>query len=329
MKKLTFLTLSSLSLVAVVTSLIVPAMPVAALTLTNTGGQALEIGPPVMNLSGNPGQTIKAMISLRDISSGSLLVNGQVNDFIANGEDGTPKILLDSTTTSPYSFKSWVSPLSELTLKSKEIRNLPITISIPAHAAPGGYYGVIRFTATPPDLKNTGVSLSASLGSLVLLTVNGTAKENMSIEAFSVNHDGKTASLFESAPLQFVERLHNTGNIHERPTGLVTITDMFHHTLATLSVNQPPHDILPQSIRKFEQPLDSTVIGNKMLFGRYQATLSVTYGANKKVITSTMTFWVIPYTLIAIGIVILVGGFIGLRFLIQRYNRHIIRKAQK
>lgn len=330
MKKLTPYIISTISLAALVVGLLVTPPHVAAQSGANNGsGQALEIGPPVMNLSADPGQTIKTTISLRDISSGNLIVNGQVNDFVASGEDGTPKILLEDSDSNPYSFKRWVSALPELTLKPKEIKNLPVTIRVPANAAPGGYYGVVRFTATAPELKGTGVSLSASLGALILLTVNGDAKESLVIKEFSASKNGKVGSLFQSAPIEFIERLNNTGNIHERPSGVVTITDMFKNKVATLGVNQPPHDILPQSIRKFESSLDSTNIGNKILFGLYHADLSVTYGANKQVITSSMTFWVIPYTLIGIGIAVLVGGFITLRFLIRRYNRLIIGNAQK
>jgi hypothetical protein len=296
---------------------------------TNEGGQALEIAPPVINLTANPGQTIRTQISLRDVSTSKLLVRSQVNDFVAGGEDGTPRIILEDTEPNPYSLKPWIAPLSQLTLNPREIKNLPVTIKVPANAAPGGYYGVIRFTATPPELEGTGVSLSASLGSLILLRVNGEVKESLEIEEFSVNSAGRGGSIFESTPLQFVERIKNTGSIHEQPAGQVTITDMFGKKVAAVNINLPPRNILPQSIRKFEQPLDSTVIGNKMLFGKYTADLSVTYGADKQTVTSSLTFWVIPYKMIAAGIAILVAGFFILRFLVQRYNRNIIKKAQK
>jgi len=320
--------LSILCVFTVIVGIGFPTSPASA-QAGNTSGQALEIGPPVLNISANPGEAIHTKISLRDISSGSLVVQGQVNDFVANGEDGTPKILLEEGETSPYSFKNWVTPLPRLTLKSKELKNLPITINVPGNASPGGYYGVIRFTATPPELEGTGVSLSASLGALVLLKVNGDAKESLSIEEFSVTSKGKTSPIFESAPLEFIERLHNTGNIHQRPSGVVTITDMFGNTVATLGVNQPPRDILPQSIRKFTSSLDSTNIGNKVLFGLYKAELSVTYGSTNKIIKSNLSFWVIPYTLIGLGIAVLIIGFFALRFLMRRYNRHIIAKAKK
>lgn len=330
MKKQTRLTLTLLSLMAIVTSSYAPAALAATDTSPNSGesGQALEIAPPVLNLTADPGQTVRAQISLRDVSPTKLIVEGQVNDFVAAGEDGTPKILLEDTEESPYSLKPWVQPLPRLTLNPREIKDLPVTIKVPRDAAPGGYYAVIRFTATPPELEGTGVSLSASLGSLVLLRVNGDAKEGLSIEEFSVNYGGKTGTLFQSTPLQFMQRIRNTGNVHEQPAGSITIKDMFGKPVAAVNVNLPPRNILPGSIRKFEQPLDSSVIGNKMLFGRYTADLKMNYGENNQTATSSLTFWVIPYSLIGIGIAALVIGFFVLRFMIRRYNQSIINKAQ-
>ncbi len=328
MKKSTTLVVTGITLSALVVGLVASTRANAVTaSSTSSSGQALEIGPPVINLSADPGTTVKTTISLRDVSPTNLLVTGQINDFIAEGEDGTPKILLNGE-SSPYSFKSWVSPLASLTLTPKQLKTLTVTINVPKNASPGGYYDVIRFTGTPPNLNGTGVSLAASLGSLVLRTVNGQAEEHLSVAEFSASHNGATGTLFEAAPIVFTERLQNTGNIHEQPSGLVTVKDMFGNVVATLGVNQPPRDILPDSIRKFTSSLDSSNIGNKILFGLYHADLSVTYGANKQTITSSMTFWVIPYTLIGIIIAALVIGFILLRQAVKRYNRYIIKKVK-
>ena len=298
-------------------------------TPASAAGQALEINPPVINLSANPGETVRAQIRLRNISPDALVVRGQIDDFVASGEDGSPKLLLDEGEVSPYSLKGWVRNLAQLNLKSRELKSLTLTIDVPANAAPGGYYAVARFTGSAPELDSTGVALSASLGSLVLLTVKGDVKEDMKIESFSITKDGKEGSLFQAAPITFVERIKNNGSIHEQPRGQVIIKDMFGKTIAGVNVNLPPRNILPGSIRRFEQPLDKSVIGNMVLFGRYTAELKVMYGANNQVLTSTKTFWVIPYTLIAIGIIGLIGIFILLRNMIKRYNRHIIKQASK
>ncbi len=292
-------------------------------------GQALEIAPPLVYLTVNPGQTVNTHILIRDVSNGDLIVTGQVNDFVADGETGTPKVLLDNNTDNPYTLRGWVAPLPQLLLIPHQIKTLPVTLHIPANASPGGHYGVIRFTATPPSLQGSGVSLSASLGALVLLTVNGKITEKLSVQQFSVNHNGKTGTMFASGPLKFVEVLKNTGNIHSQPTGQVTVTDMFGKKLATLIVNQPPGNILPASSRKFSQSLDSTVLGKKKLFGRYTAKLNLTYGTNKKTLTSSLSFWIIPYRLIGTLIVVLIAGFFILRYALKRYNRYILAQGQK
>lgn len=333
MKRLASLIGIGVSLFACLVSVSAPAAVLAATNPQNTQGgtgQALEIAPPLITLSANPGQTIKTQIKLRDVSKSKLIVTNEINDFTAAGEDGTPKILLnDDGNDNPYSLKGWISPLPALTLKPKEIKDLAVTIKVPANASPGGYYGIIRFTGTPPDLEGTGVSLSASLGALVMLRVNGDVKESLEIEEFFASTDGKkSGSLFESTPIKFVERLKNTGNIHEKPAGQIVIKDMFGKTVAAVNINLPPRNILPASIRKFEQPLDKTVIGNKKLFGRYTAELKVTYGDDKQTVTEKITFWVIPYKLIGIIIAALIVGFFLFRWLLRRYNRRIIRKAQ-
>jgi len=208
-------------------------------------GQALEIAPPVLNLRANPGETVKATINLRDVSTSSLVVRNQINDFVAYGEDGTPKILLDDTEeTSPYSLKAWVQPLPQLTLKPKEVNKLPLTIRVPKSAAPGGYYAVIRFTASAPGLDGTGVSLSAILGTLVLLRVNGEAKEAMSVEEFSATKNGEKNWLFESQPIKFVTRVRNNGSVHEQPTGQIAVKDMFGNAVANVNVNLVQSNVL-------------------------------------------------------------------------------------
>jgi len=291
-------------------------------------GQALEIAPPVMTLNGNPGQKVVVQINLRDVASDSLNVTNQVNDFVAAGEDGTPKILLDNKEEDPYSMKSWFATIPSFLMIPRQIKTLPVTINVPANASPGGHYAVIRFTGKPPTLNGTGVSLSASLGALVLFTVNGKTTEKLSVDELSVSHNGKTGTLLEAAPLTFTEKFKNSGNIHEEPTGQVVIKDMFGKTVGAVNINTPPRNILPQSIRKFSQPFDSTVIGNKKLFGHYHADLKVTYGANHQVLTTTLAFWVLPIRLIITVIVVLVVGFFALRFLLRRYNQSIIRRAQ-
>ncbi|HET8709448.1 MAG TPA: hypothetical protein VFL85_04165, partial [Candidatus Saccharimonadales bacterium] len=290
-------------------SLAAPAALAATSTIKSTpsapgSGQALEISPPAITMSGNPGQTLRAQISLRDVSQGNLLVSNQINDFVAAGEDGTPKILMGKDANdSPFSMRKWVVPLPKMLLEPRQIKTLPVIIHIPKNASPGGHYGVIRFSGTAPNVKGSGVALSASLGALMLITVKGPITEKLSLQELSVaklnkdNSLGQPAKLFESAPLGFIEKIKNEGNVHEQPAGNVIIKDMFGKPVAGVNINLPPRNILPDSTRRFTQPLDKSVIGNKRLFGHYTATMTLKYGKGQT-LTAKTAFWVIPWKLI-------------------------------
>ncbi len=319
--KFTYRNILLLAIAAVTTISTLAVAPANAAAPTGSG-QALEIAPPVLNIRANPGEVVKTKISLRDVSTSPLVVRNQINDFVAAGEDGTPKLLLDADKdASPYSLKDWVQPLAELTIKPKEVNQLPVTIRVPKNAAPGGYYAVIRFTATPPGLDSTGVSLSASLGTLILLRVNGDAKEKVEVEQFSATKNNDVNWLFESAPITFLTRLKNSGNLHEQPTGQVAVKDMFGNSVANVNINLNRNNILPGSIRKFEQPLDSSVIGDKFLFGRYTADLKLTYGSKGESLVASTSFWVIPYRLIGFA-------FILIRIGLSRYNERVIETSR-
>ena len=322
------------SLLTVVFGATTPAVLAASSSTPSTNasgqGQALEIAPPLLTLSANPGQTVQATIKLRDVAKTDLIVTNEINDFVASGETGTPKILTGSSdNNNPFTLKSWITALPSFQLSPGKIQTLNVSINVPANASPGGHYGVIRFTGTPPKLEGTGVSLSASLGALVLLTVNGNLTHKLSVEQFSSSDGSKAKSLFEAAPVTFDVRLKNTGNIQEQPTGNIMVTDMFGKTVAGVNINVPPHNVLPSSIRKFTAVMDKTVIGNKHLFGKYKATLNVSYGGGKQTtLTDHITFWVIPYKVIAVLIIVLIGGFFALRYGLRSYNQTIINKAQ-
>jgi hypothetical protein len=317
-----------LAMVAAVVGL---GMLLAQTSNAQTTGQALEISPPLLALTADPGETIKSQVRVRNVSRTDLVVTGEANDFVAAGEDGTPKVLLEEDEVGPYSIKEWIVIPNKVTIAPQEIKTMNITIRVPDDASPGGHYGVVRFTGTPPNLEGQGVALTASLGSLILLSVNGDTTESLSVDEFNVSKNGKTGTFFESTPLTFIQRIKNSGNVHERPGGAVTIKNMFNKTVATFPYNPGARYILPGSVRKFEQQSsDPAVLGDKRLFGKYTATITLTYSANNdKTATSTVTFWVMPWKLVLVVIGGLVAGFFILRFAIKRYNRAVIKRANR
>ncbi|HXH26365.1 MAG TPA: hypothetical protein VNG90_00555, partial [Candidatus Acidoferrum sp.] len=240
-----------------------------------------------------------------------------------------PNIIFDDNLNSTYSLRQWIASSDPFILKSKQTKTLLFPITVPANAEPGGHYAVIRFTGTAPELESTGVSLSASLGSLVLLTVSGNIKTQAAVASFYTDDlTHAKSSFFETGPINFITRIQNTGNIHVEPTGTISVINMFGRSVGSIRVNGDPSDpanlprnVLPQSIRRFDETFPSV-----WLLGRYTAKLDLVYAG--KTLTATTTFWVIPYKLI---LIVLIGGvvlFFGLRWAIKQYNAAIIRKAQ-
>lgn len=288
------------------------------LAAAQTAGQGLEISPPLKELKADPGQTITIQVRLRNVTKGTLVTKDEVNDFVAAGEDGQPKLLLGENEQSPYSIKSWISTIPSVTLQPQEQKTIDITMRVPVNASPGGHYGVVRFTGRPPELEDTGVSLSASVGALLLVNVSGNVTESATISQMFTSQKDKQRLLFEYGPITITEKVQNTGNVHFKPKGNVRVTNMFGKEVAIFQLNEKAGNVLPGSTRKFEQ-----TINKKFMFGRYKAQADVVYGNENKILSRTISFWVIPYKLILL-ILILIALLV---FLIRHYNRFIVKKA--
>jgi hypothetical protein len=289
-----------------------------------TPGQGLEISPPVIQLNANPGQTVTTQIRIRDVTQGELIAKGEVDDFGAgDDENGQPKLLLNETGASRYSLKYWVGAVPNLVLAPQQLASNTITIHVPANAEPGGHYGVVRFTGVPPSLQGTGVALAASVGSLILLRVNGPVTENLNVSEFSSNQKGVRSNFFETGPVDFVTRLKNLGTVHELAKGNITVTDSFKKQVAVLNVNANGGNVLPDSIRRFQASMSQ-----KKLFGHYSAKLALTYAGNKS-LNGSISFWVIPWKLILLALIGLVVLVYLIKISIRRYNDHIIAQARR
>ena len=319
------------SIFAVVALVLVAGPSAYAATAPANGspGQGLEISPPIIELSANPGQTITTSIRIRNVTKGELIAKGKADDFGAGtGEDGQPKLLLDETGATRYSLKFWVQSVPDLDLAPQELKTNIIKIVVPANAEPGGHFGVVRFTAVPPSLNGTGVALSASVGALILLKVSGAITEKVSLAEFGSGTKVsdtvfKKLGFFEHGPVDFLVRVRNEGSVHEKAVGTINVTSWTGKKIATVAVNDKGGNVLPDSVRRFVQRLDQ-----KQLFGYYTAKLSLNY-SNGKILNGKLGFWVIPWKLLLLGLVGLIVLWFLLKIGLGRYNDHIIAQARQ
>jgi hypothetical protein len=302
---------------------IVQMAPVHAQSADPSAAQGLQISPAIVELNAEKGKTYTLNLKVTNVTLARLVYSTTVNDFDSKDETGAANVLLTSTLPPTASIITWLKTGSEFSLDSHESRNITAEITVPNDAEAGGHYGVLRFSGHAPDVSGTGVGLSASAGMLILIRVAGNITESANLASFYTVNGTSQTSFFENAPINFVTRIKNDGNIHVKPTGTITIQDAFGNTVGTVPVNDSKAIVLPSSIRRFDSEYKSG-----WMFGMYTANLTMGYGTTGQAITNTVTFWVIPYKLILVLLLCLVTFVFIASRLIKVYNKRIIAKAK-
>jgi hypothetical protein len=309
---------------------------VALPSVQNVGAQSnsssgvangFRVSPVRSEVSVNKGKSTTVTITVENPTNAATTAQPVVNDFVASeDESGTPRLILDSNVSAPKnSFKKLVGDLPKIPLNSKEKKDINVRIAIPADANAGGYYGAIRFVPSGTE-QNGNVGLTASVGTIVLVTVPGDLKEKLDLVQLSASQNGKAKSFLTSGDVNVLVRLNNAGDIHVRPFGRVNVKNMFGKTVATYEFNnsEPRANILPGSNRKFENSLPK----DTRWFGRYtvQTNLGYSQGGGELIIAKA-TFWYMPtwtiYAILVLMLAIAGGGYFLYRKLSKKSHRKV------
>jgi len=310
--------------------------PMTALAATPNSGPATNgyrSSPVRTDLTVTPGKSTVVPVYLQNASSAVEHVQTIVNDFEApTNESGNPVLLLNGATAPTHSLKRFVTVENPtFTLQPGQQTTVNILIKVPAGTAGGGYYGAVRFAPLGAN-GDKNVNLSASVASLVLLTVPGNLVEQVSIAGFGVaqgaNNNNIGDIFLNNKNLHVITRFDNTGNVQEQPFGKILLK-RGSNSLQNITINtaSPPGNVLPSSIRLFSYNL--TKVG---WYGKYKVLGNFGYGSKGQLLTATATFWVIPiiFIIIAVLIILLILFLIfGLPRLIRRYNRRVIARANR
>jgi hypothetical protein len=278
-------------------------------------GNGFRISPVRVEMTIDKGKSDTATLSIENPTSGPINAKIVANDFeAAADETGQPRIILDSTKSAPSnSFKSLIGDLGSIYLPPSTTKDIKVKITVPANASAGGYYGAVR--VVPDTEANKNVSLSASVGTIFLITVPGQLTESLQLVEFTAAKNGSTGRFFvNSGEMSIVTRLKNTGNIHVKPFGHVQVTDRSGKVVEEYEFNNgtPRANVLPNTTRKFDDKLK-----NQKWIGKYTITANLGYGTSGSLITAKNTFWVIPVW-VFIALAVLVVLFVLAGFFVYR-----------
>jgi len=304
---------------------------VASILLPLDRAKALTISPVRFEISGESGQTLIGEITLSNEDNIVRTFYSSSENFEARGEGGDPYFK-----PAEEGLSTWIKTESKIVLQPEETKTVPFSIEIPEGADPGGHFAAIFWSNMPP--RNEGeqqMIVGARLGTLVLLRVAGEIREGGGILEF-----GAENKVFTHLPISFFYRLANDGNDWIRPEGEIKIRNIIGLRTVVLDANSVQGNVLPGSVRRFnvewsvqnETTKESGFLATaghqwrNFAFGVYTATLNLSWGQQ---VTRNINYWffIIPWQLLSIIIVILlIIGFLGTKGL-KKYNRWIIAKA--
>jgi len=286
-------------------------------------GNGLQITPTRTELQINPGEVKTFSITVKNVTQASVRAKVSLHDFESDGLSGDPKIIVDpQQERSPSSLEPFMKGLEDISLNPGESKVVTLTLDAPADAAPGAYYGAVRFTATPDFEEQSSddrqVTLTASVASLILVEVSGDITKQIQVRSTKVERQTKegfkAGSFFMQPPSHLAVEIKNNGNSFSKPFGRVSIMKGSKEVYAyEINAKDPRGNILPKSVRIFRDE-----IKNVNSFGRYTANISVSHGDGGEILTQSVSFWYVPAWVIAVIVILLVAIVVGGYFIYKK-----------
>lgn len=311
----------------------------AAAATVALGGVNLTTSPVATSLIGKPGSSSSTTLQVQNNTAVAETINIGLETFHAYGTAGAAQ-MMPFPKNDPTA--KWVHFSENSFVAQPGVWNsIKMTVDLPANAGLGYYYAVIF----KPQISAIEQKLGSAIkgGNAVLVLVNalsGNERPQITVTNFSADK-----KLYEYLPANFSITIKNTGNIFLAPTGDIYISKSsnFANSIDTLPVNESEGNVLAGTSRVFTQqwangfPLfvPKTVDGekitnkkgqleqtlqwnfanaNKFRFGEYYAKLVMVYnnGSFDVPIDATISFWVIPWKILSVVLVVLILVCIGL-----------------
>ena len=301
----------------------------AAISATSNGGLTVAslsvddkedfvVEPGKMEVYLDPGQSVTKYISITSRIKSKTAFSVTAEDFIGSQSQSNPVVLLGNG-TSPYSLKDWLAPaVGSLSLNFGDRVTLPVVITAPKNASPGGYYAAVIISNEPQVDQNAAdastpptTRLVSRIGMLFFVRVNGPVNSSGSVSDFKINNP---QFIYQKPPLDFQILFNNNGTIYLAPYGQIHITNFIGTDIADLPVDA--YFSMPDSLRYRDVIWDDSAVR----IGRYTATLELNRGYGNLVDTKVITFWIIPWAILGytlLGLVIIIGI---LYFLLSRFE---------
>ncbi len=275
------------------------------------------VGPGKVDLTIKPGETKTIEMTVTNRTGESRRFNLTKEDAKGSLNTDTTIVLLGDD-TGPYSVKDFISfPHESFIIGHNERARIPVTITLPANADPGGLYGSVLVNTVAVDAQKGDTAgaapqsaIIARIGTLFFITIPGAIEKAGELKDFSTL---PKKTFFQNGPINFGFLYENTGSIHLAPYGEMRIKNIFNEEVGFVQLD--PWFVLPQSLRLREVLWD-----RDFLFGRYKATTYVNRSYDDVIDEKSFTFWVLPWKPLLIIFVLLFAVFFFFRAIFRKFE---------
>ena len=273
------------------------------------------VNPSKFEVNLDRGSSTTKTISVLNRTNKQLEFKVEVEDFVGS-QDPNQTVILQGDKKELYSLEDYLIPeIDTFSLKPGQKMILPITISVPEYAEPGGLYGSVLVSSQASASGGMGATIISRLGALFFVNVNGEVQKEGKLTSFK-----KIDS--EIGKVSFELLWTNTGNVHLNPFGSIKIFNLIGAQIDEVKV--PAYFAMPDSVRYRKVEWDEG-----KLFGRYKALATINRGYDDIVDELELVFWVLSAKLL----VTILGGIILfiliILWLIKTFDFSIIKQKQE
>jgi len=263
-----------------------------------SGDTGIRIRPAMIEELIEPGVTETFTVGISNLSTVEQTYYLYTRDIVSATDEGVPVFATEGIERTEFELRQWITlGTDSFILAPNEEFSLPVTISVPQSASPGTHFGGVFISVEPPEMRSSGAAVGYEVANIIAIRVAGEATEKASIRQFSTEN-----YVYGSPEVNFNVKIENTGNTLIRPSGPLTIKNMFGTTVGELLFNEQLGGVFPGNTREF----DFSWSGEPPGFGRYEARVSPVFGevGAYQTLSSTVTFWIMPMNIIlpALGI---------------------------
>lgn len=248
---------------------------------------SLAVNPSIIRQVVQPNKASTVQINLTNSGVDPIPLSAGKLDIIGINNQGSPEF---SNQIGPRSAATWLKTNpTDIILAPHETKQITVTITPPANAAPGGYQAALIFQANLPSYYfdlDANARILPALATSFILTVPA---EQMPTVADLTIEQFKIPKVVVSGPVPVVAQVHNPTNFFIFTDGQINLKPTFGGDQKVTTLNQSI--IFPDSTREYV-----SASSNRLIPSIYTATMSLNQG--DKVLVASAKFFALPWSFI-------------------------------